>query len=265
MTQAGITVRFNPYPSSAGRLIAWMGACAAMGLALAGCNNAGQGAASGATVGALSGLAIGSMFGSAGKGAAIGAVAGGAGGAVMGDQNRRQTERSAQANAQSRPTAAAPVPPVPPAVATADQNRLALVRFARSWSIAGWQTVDGQRQLVSGTATGTVENAFFVKLVVRVADAQAGWTSNGEVWFASEPGRGITMDSRFDTLPIPVTHAGAVSADGSVFTLDETTPGVAGRRTVIRFLSDSEFVVDDSERVNGRNIPIGSLSFSATR
>jgi hypothetical protein len=247
-----------------------MGALAAMGLALAGCNNAGQGAASGATVGALSGLAIGSMFGSAGKGAAIGAIAGGGTGAVIGDQNRRQSEQSAQAAARSRPApAAAPSPapaaPVPPAVATADQNRLALVRFARSWSIAGWQTVNGQRQLVSGTATGTVENAFFVKLVVRVADDQTGWTSSGEVWFASEPGRGITMDSRFDTLPIPVTHAGGVSADGSVFTLDETTPGVVGRRTVIRFLSDSEFVVDDSERVNGRMNPIGSLSFSATR
>lgn len=264
MTQAGITARFNPCRSSAGRLIAWMGACAAMGLSM-GCNSAGSGAASGATVGALSGLAIGSMFGAAGTGAAVGAVAGGAAGGVLGDQNRRQNERNAQAAAQSRQAAAARATPVPPAVATADQNRLALARFARTWSIAGWQTVDGQRRLVSGTATGSVENAFFVRLDVRVTDEQTGWTSNGDVWFASEPGRGITMDSRFDTLPIPVTHAGTVSADGGVFTLEETTPGVVGRRTVIRFLSDSEFVVDDSERVDGRTIPIGSLSFNATR
>lgn len=262
MTQSGTTERSNRSRSTAGRLIARIGACVAIGLSMTGCDSAGQGAASGATVGALSGLAIGSMFGSAGKGAAIGAVAGGAGGAMIGDQNRRQNDRNAQAAAQPRTIAAAQVSP---AVATADQNRLALVRFARSWSIAGWQTVDGQRRLVSGTATGTVENAFFVKLAVRVTDQQTGWASTGEVWFASEPGRGITMDSRFDTLPIPVTHAGAVSADGSVFTLDETTPGVAGRRTVIRFLSDTEFVVDDSERVKGRNNPIGSLSFSATR
>jgi uncharacterized protein YcfJ len=263
MTHRRTFARFSQRGMAAGRAAAVTLACVSVGLSLAGCESGGQGAATGATVGALSGLVIGSMSGNAGKGAAIGAVVGGAGGAVVGDQNRRQNERNAQAAAQNQAAQAAQARSA--ADTAADRDRLALARFARSWTIAGWQTVDGQRRLVSGTATGSVENAFFVTLDVRVTDQITGTTSTGDVWFASEPGRGITMNSRFDTLPIPVTHAGTVSADRNVFTLDETTPGVVGRRTVIRFISDTEFVVDDSERVGGRTNPIGSLSFSASR
>jgi len=61
----------------------------AFAFAAAGCNNAGQGAASGAAIGALGGLAIGSLSGNAGAGAAIGAVSGAVVGGVIGDQNRR--------------------------------------------------------------------------------------------------------------------------------------------------------------------------------
>jgi hypothetical protein len=240
------------------RQFGWAGAVVAAGLILGGCENAGQGAVSGATVGALSGLAIGSMFGSAGKGAAVGAIVGGAGGAIMGDQNRRQNERDAQANASRNRT-------VSPAVTAADRDRLALARFARSWTITGWQTVDGQRRFVSGTANGSVENAFFVTLDLRVTDQQTGQTNAGDIWFASEPGRGITANSRFDTCPLPISHVGSLSSDRNVFTFDETTPGVTGRRMVIRFLSDSEFFVDNTESIRGQTIPIGSLSFSASR
>ena len=63
------------------------------GMALSGCDNAGQGALSGAGLGALAGLGIGSLTGSAGAGAAIGAIAGGVGGAVIGDQNERRDRR----------------------------------------------------------------------------------------------------------------------------------------------------------------------------
>ncbi len=236
---------------------------ASAGLMLGGCETGGQGAVTGASVGALSGLAIGSLSGNAGQGAAIGAIAGGAGGAVLGDQNRRQNERDAQAAARNR-SAAAAVPP-PRATAPADNDRLALARFARSWSITGWQTVDGQRRFVNGTAIGSVENEFFVTLDMRVTDQQTGQTSSGDVWFASEPGRGITVNSRFDTCPVPISHVGTLSADRNVFTFDETTPGVSGRRMVIRFITDSEFVVDNSERIRGQISPIGSLSFTATR
>ena len=67
---------------------------AAMLLAGAGCNNAGEGAISGAALGAGAGAVIGSFFGSAGTGAAIGAVGGALGGGVIGDQNERQAYNS---------------------------------------------------------------------------------------------------------------------------------------------------------------------------
>lgn len=63
-------------------------------LALAGCNNAGEGAFSGAAVGALTGLTIGSIFGEAGTGAAVGALGGAAIGGVIGDQNQRADRRA---------------------------------------------------------------------------------------------------------------------------------------------------------------------------
>ena len=61
--------------------------------ALAGCDNAGQGALSGAAIGSLGGLAIGSLSGDAGAGAAIGAIGGAVAGGIIGDQNRRAEER----------------------------------------------------------------------------------------------------------------------------------------------------------------------------
>lgn len=66
-----------------------------LGLPLAACNNAGEGALSGAAIGAGSGAAIGAIAGGgtgAWMGAAIGAVGGGVGGAVIGDQNARRQE-----------------------------------------------------------------------------------------------------------------------------------------------------------------------------
>jgi len=65
-------------------------ALASSGLILAGCSNAGEGAASGAALGALAGFGLGSLSGDAGKGAAAGAILGGVGGAVLGDQNQRR-------------------------------------------------------------------------------------------------------------------------------------------------------------------------------
>lgn len=256
---------------------------------LMGCDNAGQGAMAGAGVGALSGLAIGSLSGNAGQGAAIGAVAGGVGGAVIGDQNRRTNQRADAANAARReqpaPTvivqqpAPAPVQPPPvqqPAAAPApqpaalsshDRDRLALAKFARPWRVTGWETVDGQRRFVSGTATGQIDNTFFIRLDMAVTDEQSGRINTGNVVFASEPGRGLTMNSRFDTSPSPVTYTGSVSADGNLFTLDELGSGFGktGRRMVIRFLSPDNWVADVTDRSTGSPMPRASMTFTAAR
>ena len=225
----------RPRRLAAGRLLIVSMALPAL-LCNGGCSNAKQGAFSGAAVGALSGLAIGSLSGNAGEGAAIGAIVGGVGGAVIGDQNRRRDE---QANASS------PTPAPAPAAAAftdSDRERMALVRLARSWNVTGWELIEGQRQLVSGTATGAVENNYFIRMDMRIApDGHPALASTGNIVFGAEPGRGLTMNSRFSTSPSSMSYTGTVSADGRTFTLNDTS---AGRRIVIQFLTDNDFVAD---------------------
>jgi len=245
-----------------------------VGLASGCAQNAGQGAATGAGIGALTGLTIAAATGgSTGTGMAVGAGVGAAGGAIHGDRNRQRRE------AANTPPARVPTPapnagstppasvPATPAMTQADRDRLALAQLARTWRVTGWETVDGQRRLVSGTATGSVEYNFFVRLDMSTRDEQTGRVNTGDIVFASEPGRGLTMNSRFDTSPSPLTFEGAVTDDGRVFTLDEIAPrrGNTGRRVVIRFLSSDEWVADVTDRSGGRSTPQASFSFSGGR
>jgi hypothetical protein len=248
---------FRSAPRRLARFALAASLCAVLPL-VSGCDNAVQGGASGAGIGALSGLAIGSLSGNAGKGAVIGAVAGGLGGAVLGDQNRRTSERN---NAQNS-SASAGTGSTPPtgSVARADRDRLALTRLARAWRVTGWETIDGQRHLVSGTANGSVENAFFVRLTTVIRDDQSGQVNNGNIVFSSEPARGVTMTSYFDSAPWPMTFSGVVSDDGNVFTLNEIAPS-ADRRVVIRFINASQWVADISSRID--NTPHASLNFTS--
>ena len=73
------------------RRAGWLAVSALVAASMAGCNNAGQGAASGATLGALAGMGLGSLTGDMGKGAAAGAIVGGIGGLILGDQNNRRS------------------------------------------------------------------------------------------------------------------------------------------------------------------------------
>ncbi len=127
--------------------------------------------------------------------------------------------------------------------------------------------VNGQRRFVSGTATGQIDNRFFIRLDMVMTDQQSGQVNTGNVIFASEPGRGLTMNSRFDSSPTPVTYEGSVSADGQVFTLNELAPGFGpnGRRLIIRFLSPDNFAADSTDRAGGQATPRASLTFTAQR
>jgi len=232
-------------------------------MTICGCSNAKQGAVSGAAVGALSGLAIGSLSGNAGKGAAIGAVVGGVGGAVIGDQNRRRSESEATPPPPQPAAQPAPAPTSAPLTQT-DRDRLALAKFARSWTVSGWETVDGRRVAVSGTALGAVDNDYFIRMQVTLApDGRPDQGSTGNIVFGSEPGRGLTMTNRFNTSPSSMHYQGRVSADGNTFTLDESgAPSGARRRIVIRFLSPDEFIADVSD-LEGVNVsPQASFRFT---
>lgn len=254
-----------------GRIGGWAAVLACVAFAASGCDNSRQGAASGAAIGALSGLAIGSLSGNAGTGAAIGAIAGGAGGAVIGDQNRRRDQQTAAMNSRPAPAPApAPVaaPAATPQMSQADRDRMVLSRFARSWQISGWETVEGVRRFASGTAVGAVESNYFVRLEMRMtaegADAQQ---STGTIIFGSEPGRGLTMSSRFDSSPSAMNYAGNITDGGNAMTLDEIHPAMGGprRRIEIRFLGADEFVADVKD-VGGRSGAVqASFRFTGVR
>lgn len=232
-------------------------ACAVL---LGGCSNAKQGAVSGAGVGALSGLAIGSLTGNAGQGAAIGAVVGGVGGAVIGDRNRRERENAETMAAADRAA--------PEQVVVADRDRARLGDFAGGWTISGWsEVVASDRRNLTGTGDGSVEQDYFLRLDVDLlVDPATGQHQRGTLLFGSEPGRGVTLSSRFNDAPSTSRFVGSVASGGQVITLDEVdsiVPGVR-RRVIIRFLSDSEFVVDVSNAAAAGSPRIGSFRFVRT-
>lgn len=222
-----------------------------------GCSNAKQGAVSGAGVGALSGLAIGSLTGSAGKGAAIGAVVGGVGGAVIGDQNRRKAENAA-ASGQGNAAASS-------SVASADLERANLARFAGRWSVSGWsEVVAGDRRDLRGTAEGSVEQNYFLRLDVALDGvSESGAPQTGTLTFASEPGRGLTLSSRFSDAPSAARFVGSGTPDGRSLTLDEVDSTVKGirRRVEIRFISDNEWIADVTNAAAAGSPRLGSFRF----
>jgi hypothetical protein len=65
----------------------------------------------------------------------------------------------------------------------------------------------------------------------------------GSLLLASEPGAGLTGTTWFSTRPVVGRFAGDVSANGTVFSLDEieTVGGEREIRIEIRMLSDDEF------------------------
>lgn len=234
--------------------IAMVVACGGM---LAGCESGSQGAKTGVAVGALSGLAIGSLSGNAGKGAAAGAIIGGVGGAVIGDQNRRKSEASRSSSSSGA---------TPPAQYTpTDHERVALAKLAGNWQATGWSHVMGSgRHEVTGTAVGIVENSYYVTVdLTLVVDEVTGETNTGTLMFASEPGRGLTMSSRFSTSPSPSRYTGHASSDGNAFTLEEMTAQADGmrRRVNIRFLTRDQWVADITD-LNANNRVVSSFTFT---
>jgi len=212
-------------------------------IALAGCNNAPQGAVSGATAGAVGGLIIGSLTGSAGKGAAIGAVSGAVAGGVIGDQNRRRAER--EQSSYSRPREHSTYTPPPRherQSSTHAGDRAALTRFTGAWEVEGWSSeLDGNRRDVTGMARGSGDRDV-VSIDITV-EPDVGESSVGTLTLIAENDGGVTMTSRFDGARVSTRYSGHATRDGEVITLTERDPDASGmrRRIVIRFLGPREW------------------------
>jgi hypothetical protein len=206
-----------------------------------GCSNAKEGAVSGAGIGALSGLAIGSLSGNAGAGAAAGAIVGGVGGAVIGDQNRRKDEAAAQAAAaQEKSAQTAAYAPVNEYTTGA-----ALGRLVGKWNVEGTiDGADGKSLAVSGSATGSVERTYFLRLDVRFNDPRNNLIVEGSSIISQTGGRGIEMTNSFSTSPEMRIFTGKVDDTGSVFTFTQKDPAEGPRRITIRTTNGKGFTAD---------------------
>jgi hypothetical protein len=217
------------------RAIPWL--LVAASVATLGCENAGQGAVSGAGIGALSGLAIGSLSGNAGAGAAIGAVAGGVGGAVIGDQNRRKNEAAAQQ------------PPPPSTVVVTSQQPYAtgqaLGRLVGQWRING--TIDsgsGTPLPLYGTARGTIDKIYFVRLDINFTDPRTGSPVQGTSIVSQTGGRGVEMTNSFSSSPTVNHFRGTMDASGTVFDMTQFDPPVSSRRVILRLSTNNQWTAD---------------------
>jgi hypothetical protein len=196
-----------------------------------GCSNATEGALSGAGVGALSGLAIGSLSGDAGAGAAIGAVVGGVGGAVIGDQNKRRDDAAAAQQQSQAQAVAYSTPPTPQNYSTGQ----ALGRLVGQWRITGTIDAGGGKTLpVSGTATGTVERTYFVRLDLHFTDPRSGQAVDGTGMVSQTGGRGIELTNSFSTSPELRQYKGTMDQSGTIISLSQFDPPAASRRVTIR-------------------------------
>jgi predicted small secreted protein len=203
-------------------------------ITLSGCSNAGEGALSGAGIGALSGLAIGSISGNAGGGAAIGAVVGGVGGAVIGDQNRRQSEAAA---AQQSAATATPQPVY--------QTGQAIGRLVGQWRIAGTIDLGGAGTAsISGTARGSIDKTYFVRIESRFNDPRSGQVVEGTSVISQTGGRGIEMTNSFSTSPVVRHFKGEMDESGSVFNLSQFDPPMTSRKVIIRMPSNRGWTAD---------------------
>jgi hypothetical protein len=225
-----------------------------------GCSNATEGAVSGAGIGALSGLAIGSLSGNAGAGAAVGAVVGGVGGAVIGDQNRRREEEAAAARSSQQPQPAPqPAPTQTVAVAQPASTTVVVVngstrqystgealgRLIGKWQING--TIDGgdgKTLKVSGTATGSIERTYFVRLDTRFTDPRSGQAVEGTTMISQTGGKGIELTNSFSTSPEMKHFKGSVDQSGTIYNLTQSDPPNASRRLNVRTAADRTWTAE---------------------
>ncbi len=177
--------------------------------------------------------------GNAGKGAAIGAVVGGVGEAVIGDQNRRKDEAAA---------AAAQAPPPPQVVVVTQQpysTGQALGRLVGQWRVTG--TIDtgaGVWVPVVGTARGSIDKTFFLRLDLSFNDPRSGQPVVGTSMVSQTGGRGVQMTNSFSSSPAVNHFRGEMDASGTVFEMSQFDPPHSSRRVIIRLGANAQWTAD---------------------
>ncbi|MEO1513097.1 MAG: hypothetical protein AAFU70_13580, partial [Planctomycetota bacterium] len=114
----------------------------------------------------------------------------------------------------------------------------------------------------------SVFRSYYINLDV-TAEVENGSddTSMGTLLLGSEPGRGVTLESRFDNAPSPSRFVGRSSSDRTVFTLDEERVSVDGvrRQIVIRFVGTEAWNIEVRNLAASGRPLVGSFTFTLDR
>lgn len=134
----------------------------------------------------------------------------------------------------------------PAGAAPADVQRAALARFVGTWNFEGWSSGDGTlRNRFDGRAAGTIENEHFVLLDLEAtAGRLAGKAGrkSGSLFFASEPGIGLTLSAWGDASPSVSRFVGTALGGASVFRFREVRSASGSRIALaIKFETDDRW------------------------
>ena len=161
---------------------------------------------------------------------------------------RSSVIRTAERMNKPQPNLRPPPPPQQVVVVNKQQPYVtgaSLGRLIGKWQIAG--TIDsgnGTPLPVAGTATGTVDKTYFVRLELSFTDPRTNQSVQGSSVISQTGGRGIEMTNSFSSSPTVNHFRGDMDSSGTIFDLKQFDPTNTGRRVTIRLSSDSQWTVN---------------------
>jgi hypothetical protein len=93
---------------------------------------------------------------------------------------------------------------------------------------------DGTPVPVSGTARGSVDKLYFVRIDIHFADPRSGEKVEGTSVIGQTGGRGIEMSNSFSSSPTIAHFRGEMDASGTLFDLKQFAPERKSRRVILR-------------------------------
>jgi hypothetical protein len=141
----------------------------------------------------------------------------------------------------------------------------ALNRLVGHWNVEGSMlSAAGERIAFGGTASGTVEKDYFLRLDLQIRDPRNRQEVGGTSVIGQDGGRLLTMANAFSTSPELRVYRGELDPDGSAITLTQIGRSSAdARRLVLRFVSNDQWTAEawNSGSAETTSPPVEVLAF----
>jgi hypothetical protein len=154
------------------------------------------------------------------------------------------TGSTAGGDASAGATIGATTRPAAPGAGVAYVTGSALARMVGEWRVSGKiESGPEQTLVISGSARGTIENTYFLRLDLRFRDPRTGGMVRGSSVIGQTGGRGVEMSSTFSSSPQVKRFRGQMDAAGDAFELMQFEPPHVSRRLVLT-LTDTGMTVE---------------------